>query len=35
MIEYFEYIYNNYDSFIEELSQYIDDSYEEYLSQYS
>jgi hypothetical protein len=35
MQDYFEHIYNNYDMFLEELSQYIDDSYEEYLSTYS
>jgi len=35
MVDYFEYIYDNYDYFLEELSNYLDDSYEEYLSKYS
>jgi hypothetical protein len=33
--DYYEYIYENYDTFLEELVNYIDDLYEDYLSKYS
>lgn len=31
---YYEYIYNNYDVFYQDYLNYIDDTYEEYITSY-